>query len=30
LYVGLKFADVMDAHDLKEMESLLAQEESSE
>ncbi len=30
LYVGLKFADVMDAHDLKEMENLLAQEESSE
>lgn len=30
LYVGLKFADVMDAHDLKEMEKLLAQEESSE
>ena len=30
LYVGLKFADVMDAHDLKEMESLLAQEESSD
>ena len=30
LYVGLKFADVMDAHDLREMESLLAQEESSE
>ena len=30
LYVGLKFADVMDAHDLKEMESLLAQEESAE
>ena len=30
LYVGLKFAEVMDAHDLKEMESLLAQEESSE
>ena len=29
LYVGLKFADVMDAHDLKEMENLLAQEESS-
>ena len=28
LYVGLKFADVMDAHDLKEMEKLLAQEES--
>ena len=30
LYVGLKFADVMDTHDLKEMENLLAQEESSE
>ena len=30
LYVGLKFADVMDAHDLKEMENLLWQEESSE
>ena len=30
LYVGLKFADVMDAHDLREMENLLAQEESSE
>lgn len=30
LYVGLKFADVMDAHDLKEMNNLLAQEESSE
>ena len=30
LYVGLKFADVMDSHDLKEMESLLSQEESSE
>jgi len=30
LYVGLKFADVMDAHDLKEMENLLTQEESSE
>ena len=30
LYVGLKFADVMDAHDLKEMETLLAQEESSD
>ena len=30
LYVGLKFADVMDAHDLREMEGLLAQEESSE
>ena len=30
LYVGLKFADVMDAHDLKEMENLLAQEESSD
>ncbi len=30
LYVGIKFADVMDTHDLREMESLLAQEESSE
>ena len=30
LYVGLKFADVMDAHDLKEMESLLAQEEEAD
>ena len=30
LYVWLKFADVMDSHDLKEMEKLLAQEESSE
>lgn len=30
LYVWLKFADVMDSHDLKEMESLLAEEESSE
>jgi len=30
LYVGLKFADVMDAHDLREMENLLGQEESSE
>ena len=30
LYVWLKFADVMDSHDLKEMENLLAQEESSE
>lgn len=30
LYVGLKFADVMDSHDLKEMEKLLAQEESSD
>lgn len=30
LYVGLKFADVMDAHDLREMENLLWQEESSE
>ena len=30
LYIGLKFADVMDAHDLKEMENLLAEEESSE
>ena len=30
LYVGLKFADVMDAHDLREMENLLAQEETSE
>ena len=30
LYVGLKFADVMDAHDLREMENLLAQETSSE
>jgi len=30
LYVWLKFADIMDTHDLKEMENLLAQEESSE
>ena len=30
LYVWLKFSDVMDAHDLKEMENLLAQEESSD
>jgi len=30
LYVGLKFSDVMDAHDLKEMENILSQEESSE
>ena len=30
LYVGLKFSDVMDAHDIKEMENLLAQEESSD
>lgn len=30
LYVWLKFADVMDAHDRKEMESLLAEEEDSE
>ena len=30
LYVWLKFADVMDSHDLKEMEKLLAQEESSD
>ena len=30
LYVWLKFADVMDSHDLKEMENILAQEESSE
>ena len=28
IYMGLKFDDVMDAHDLKEMENLLAQEES--
>lgn len=28
IYMGLKFDDVMDAHDLKEMETLLAQEES--
>ena len=26
--MGLKFDDVMDAHDLKEMETLLTQEES--
>ena len=30
LYVGLKFSDIMDAHDLKEMENLLAQEESAD
>lgn len=30
LYVWLKFADIMDSHDIKEMESLLAQEDSSE
>ena len=30
IYVGLKFADVIDAHDLREMEDLLAQEESSD
>lgn len=30
IYMGLKFDDVMDAHDLKEMETLLAQEESSD
>ena len=30
LYVWIKFSDVMDAHDLKEMEWLLAQEESSD
>ena len=30
VYVGLKFSDIMDAHDIKEMENLLAQEESSE
>ena len=28
IYMGLKFDDVMDAHDLKEMETLLTQEES--
>ena len=30
IYVGLKFADVIDAHDLREMEDLLSQEESSD
>ena len=30
LYIGLKFADVMDSHDLKEMEGILAEEQSSE
>ena len=30
LYIWLKFSDIMDAHDFKEMENLLAQEETSE
>ena len=30
LYVWLKFSDIMDTHDFKEMENLLAQEETSE
>lgn len=30
IYVGLKFADVMDQHDRKEMENLLAEEESAD
>ena len=30
LYIWLKFADVMDAHDIREMENLLSQEETSE
>lgn len=30
LYIWLKFADVMDAHDIKEMENLLSQEETAD
>ena len=30
LYVWLKFADIMDSHDIREMENLLAQEDSAD